>query len=377
VHSVIVYTSGHGFGHASRDIEVINAVGARAPGTRIIVRTSAPRWLFDLSVRVPHELAPGETDTGIVQRDSLSHDIGETVRRTAAFYASFDRRASDEAQFLREAGAAAVIADIPPLAFEAARRAGVPCFALGNFTWDWIYAGYPELAPGLVERIAEAYSSAAEAWRLPMHGGFESCRTVIDVPFIARHSTRDPRDTRAAFGLPPDRRVVLSSFGGYGLGGLPLDALDCLDRYAVVTTETSAGPAPRSTHPMVFSLQEHDIYRNGWRYEDLVRAADIVITKPGFGIIAECLANDTALVYTSRGRFAEYGVLVAEMPTFLRCAFIEQSDLLAGRWAVALDTALAKPKPPTHPATNGADVVASRLTTVLNSPQSALRSQRD
>ena len=49
-----------------------------------------------------------------------------------------------------------------------------------------------------------------------------------------------------------------------------------------------------------------------------MRAADVVVTKPGYGIIAECLANDTALLYTVRGHFIEYDVLVAAMPRFLR-----------------------------------------------------------
>ena len=54
--------------------------------------------------------------------------------------------------------------------------------------------------------------------------------------------------------------------------------------------------------------------------EDLVRAADVVVTKPGYGIISEAIANDAALLYTSRGRFVEYDVLVKEMPRYLRCA---------------------------------------------------------
>ena len=57
----------------------------------------------------------------------------------------------------------------------------------------------------------------------------------------------------------------------------------------------------------------HRCAASGYRYEDLVRAADVVVTKPGYGIIAECLANDTALLYTDRGRFIEYDVLVAAM----------------------------------------------------------------
>ena len=54
----------------------------------------------------------------------------------------------------------------------------------------------------------------------------------------------------------------------------------------------------------------------------------MVATKPGYGIIAECVANDTAILYTSRGRFVEYDVMVQEMPRYLRCAFISNEDLV-------------------------------------------------
>ena len=77
---------------------------------------------------------------------------------------------------------------------------------------------------------------------------------------------------------------------------------------------------------------------------------DVVATKPGYGIIAECIANGTALVYTSRGRFAEYDVLVREMPRYLRCAYLDNEALLAGRWQAALDAALNAPAPPETPA---------------------------
>ncbi len=63
------------------------------------------------------------------------------------------------------------------------------------------------------------------------------------------------------------------------------------------------------------------MYAAGLRYEDVVRAVDVVVTKPGYGIIAECLANDTALLYTSRGHFIEYDVLTRDAPRFLRTAY--------------------------------------------------------
>ena len=65
-----------------------------------------------------------------------------------------------------------------------------------------------------------------------------------------------------------------------------------------------------------------------------------------------------ALLYASRGRLIEYEVMVAEMPRMLRCRFMAQDDLLAGRWADDVDALLRQPPAPLNPLTNGADVAA-------------------
>ena len=161
-----------------------------------------------------------------------------------------------------------------------------------------------------------------------------------DIPFIARRSTRDAGDTRRALGLTGDRPAVLPSFGAYG-ADLPLALLRRSDSFALV--EPAPDPPP------------------GWFYQDLVAAADVVVSKPGYGIVSECVANDTALLYTSRGRFIEYDVFVAEMPHVLRCRYISQQDLLAGRWAHAVEALLAQPAPAERPRVDGARVAAETI----------------
>ena len=79
--SLVFHISGHGFGHASRDIEVINALLARLPDLQVHVRTYAPRWLFDLTVRGAVHYERIDCDTGVVQRDTLNPDIEATVAR--------------------------------------------------------------------------------------------------------------------------------------------------------------------------------------------------------------------------------------------------------------------------------------------------------
>src|SRR5262249_53161443 len=161
--------------------------------------------------------------------------------------------------------------------------------------------------------------TARLALRLPLWGGFAGLEAVTrDIPFIARHSTRSPMEVRRWMGVDERRPLLLLSFGGYGLAGLNTSRLAALGDYTVATTDF---PVPGNTiepaQGMVY-IAERQLYSDGYRYEDLVRAADVVVTKPGYGIVSECITNDTALLYTSRGRFPEYDVFVREMPSLLR-----------------------------------------------------------
>jgi hypothetical protein len=322
----------------------------------IFLRTSVARWLLERTLTVPFELDARPCDTGIVQLDSLHLDAAATIAQARAFYATLDARAAEEAGLLRARGVRFVVVDAPPLGCAAAATAGIPSVVVSNFTWDWIYAEYREHlagAPELIPAIQAAYGLADAAWRLPMHGGFETFppprpgatarQVMTDVPFVARHATHARAETRARLGLPLDRKLVLPSFGGYGVQGIDLAALDLGPSWQVAQVPDAA------------------IYGAGLRYEDLVAAVDVVATKPGYGIIAECIANGAAMVYTSRGRFVEYSVLVREMPRYLRCSYLDNAALLAGRWQAALDAALNAPAPPETPRTDGAEVIADMI----------------
>jgi len=304
----------------------MRALVQRRPDLRITVKTTAPSWLFERGPGVSYErFAP---DVGMAQNDSLTIDIAGTVARAARFYRDFDRRADVEASWLSAAGARLVLADIPPLAHAAAARASLPSIAISNFTWDWIYEGVPTFerdAPGVIQTIRDAYRNCTHALRLPMHGGFASMPHVTDIPMIARWSTTTRDRTRQAMHISDDRLFALASFSGHGLE-VPFERI-AGEQGLTVLSPTAGLPLPLE-------------------YADLVAAAAVVISKPGYGIVSECVASETPLLYTSRGHFAEYDVFVAEMPRVLRCRFIPQNDLRAGRWRTHIEALLAQDAPP-------------------------------
>ncbi len=363
--SIFFYISGHGYGHASREIETINALARRLPEWQIVVRTSAPRWLFDRTAPPGLTLIEGPCDTGIVQIDSVRLAEDETIWRADAFYGELPRLVDAELVHLRRHDARLAIVDAPPLGCAAAAAGSIPSVVLSNFTWDWIYQAYTgplASAPRLIPAIQESYRHARAAWRLPLYGGFETFSDVVDMPFVARHATVARAEVRRRLGLPPDALLALASFGGYGLHDFDPERLDCGDRWRVVLTGRGGRPAGA---PCVRIIDENAVYDAGMRYEDLVAAVEVVVTKPGYGIISECIANDTAMLYTARGRFPEYDVMVEQMPRFLRCEYIDRESLVEGRWRESLDRLCARPPAPERPATDGADVIAERIAGML------------
>ena len=359
---IACFISGHGFGHASRDVEVLNTLGALRPDLRFIVRSAVNPGLLTRTMKVPYGLRPGACDTGIVQATSVSHNDDATVREAQRFYAAFGSKIEAETRALAGDDVSLVFSDIAPLGFEVAACLGVPSIALANFTWDWVYEthpGFAAAAPALLPQLRAAYRRATLALELPFAGGFDVFSAVERLALVARRPSRGRAETRAHFGLPAEGRVALLSFGGYGLASLDLAAIDARDTWTIVTTDHSSGRATPTDGVRLVS--EDAFVGSGFRYEDLVAAVDVVVTKPGYGIISECIAGGTAMLYTSRGHFREYDLLVEAMPRYLRCKFISQADLFEGRWRDALEALVTQAAPPESLETNGAEAAAKRI----------------
>jgi L-arabinokinase len=354
------YITGHGFGHATRMAAVASALAARVAGLQISIVSTAPEWLFRLNLSGAFRIRPRALDVGVIQRDSLHLDARGTLKAYAGLLERQSATVRDEADILRRDGVDLVVADIPPAAFPVAAQAGVPGVGIGNFTWDWIYADYVRRLPGhapVLAAIRDAYGQADLFLRLPFHGPCDAFPVIRDIPMIARRARRSREAVRGALGLDASRPVILLSFGGFAIQGIDLDRVETLQEFCFLTTQ----PMPRALRNV------RRVTLNGFQYEDLVAQADAVITKPGYGIVSDCLVNRTPVLYTSRGEFAEYPLLVEGLERFGVSAFIANEDLLAGNWRGSLEGLLSRPGQWSDLPANGADVAAGLLEGFLTS----------
>lgn len=344
--------------------EVLRAVRAREPREPLTIVTAGPERLYRQAVPGLFEFRSLACDVGLVQKGALVMDEAATVEAWRAFVAGDDARIAAETRWLREIGASVVLGDIPPLAFTAAAEAGVPSFGLSNFSWDWIYRYMSGRHPGLADAAdwsAAAYRRCGLLLQLPFAGDLAAFPRREEIPLVARKPNLDRTEARKRLGLP-DGRLALVSFGGLGLPGFDPAVLGQVEGWNFLLTgidrmgtgNAIGGPANATGFDVGRAAAQ------GLGYIDLVGAADVVITKPGYGIVSDAIAARTRMVYTERGDFPEYPILVGEMTRWLPARHVSNEELLAGRVGAPLQDVLEM-RFPDPPDMSGAERAARRL----------------
>jgi Glycosyl transferase family 1 len=352
--SIAYYITGHGFGHAVRSSQVVRSLKKVSPHCEIHVRTTAPEWLFPKAVRYSRQ----SVDTGLVQRDSLEMDLAATVQTCRQLHEDAPAIVEREVSFVRDHDVRLVVGDIPPLCFEIAARAGIPSVAVTNFTWDGIYSAYqtryPEFAP-LIDEIRQFYAKTTLALTLPYPCDMNLFSRQEPIPWIARVSRLEKDEARSRFSLPQSATVVLLSFGGLGLQRLPWDKFKKMRDYFFVTT---ADERKLDGNILILpNAQRH--------YENLVRAVDVVITKPGYGIVTDVIAHRVPALYTDRGEFPEYLKLVEALKHSAVAEFIPQTELLSGNIERPLERILNKTRDWPPVGLNGAQIAAEKILSLI------------
>jgi len=129
----------HGFGHAVRAASVAAALQKLCPEILLILVTTVPRWLLDTYIPGDFIHRQRAFDVGVIQSDSLTMDKQATLEKLQQIRSAQNSIIAGEVNFIRTNKVSLILADIPPLAANIGQAAGVPCWMMGNFGWDFIY----------------------------------------------------------------------------------------------------------------------------------------------------------------------------------------------------------------------------------------------
>lgn len=350
---IVYYISGHGFGHAVRSIQIINEL--LGLGFQVSIKSTAPAFLFKEGLSRPVEVVPERFDVGLWQVDNIRFDLQKTKEKVKELLGSTEMLIEKERTFLLDQGVSGIVCDIPFIPLAAAERIGLPAIGVGNFSWDWIYAFYGKRDSewkALAERIREYYQAGGLLLRLPFHGDMSAFRKIVDIPLVVRKSQKEKATIRQALGLPKDRKIGLIGYSQVELPQRAIKKIEPLSKEYLFLLRP-----PLNWKASVFRR----VVDEGVSFVDLVCAADFVIAKPGYGMVSDCLSHGTPIIFSDRGIFPEYPILVEGIRSHLSCSYMPKEDLFSGNWAPYLEELGKQPRLVPKIKTNGAQVAAKRI----------------
>ncbi len=353
---IAYYITAHGYGHGSRSCDVLNALRTADPQRPIIVKTDLPTDFMSSRLRPDIEVRPGAFDLGLIQKDSIHVDLEASLETITTLYERERELIEQEKQFMADEHIGVVVADIPAIPLAAAQEAGLPNIACSNFGWNWIYSEFVDHDPRwqfFVDKFAGVYSKTDLLLRQPFSESMSAFPHIIDLPLLAKPGTARRALIAEATGADPEKSWVLLSFTSLNLSPAAIANISHLRRCEIFTVEPMHCPGI------------HTLSRSLLTFADIMASVDYVVTKPGFGIVSECIANNKPIIYSDRKNFLEYPVLVDAIEKYCRHAFIPNVELYAGDLARALADAENAPPPKETMPRGGAEMAANEILRML------------
>jgi L-arabinokinase len=290
----------------------------------------------------------------MIQLDSIRVDVDATLGRVERLYEKREALVRQEANFLKGGGFGLAVADIPAIPLEAAARVGISAIAIGNFSWDWIYSAFvarDSRWEKAVEDFRGGYERADLLLRLPFYGDMRAFHVTEDVPLVASPGVPRRREIARLTGCPSETRWILLSFTTLEWDAAAIERVSKLSGISFITV------LPLEWRGKNF----YAIDRNSIPFADVVASVDAVLSKPGFGIVSECIVNGKPLIYADRSDFLEYSPLLEGIRKYLKNVHIPSGMLYRGDLRDALDRIESAPQPSQKLAHGGAPLAAQRL----------------
>ena len=166
---LLIYISGHGYGHVAQVAPVINALSALIPDLRITLCTAVPKGFLQSRIRSAFQYLPYEADFGMCMVSPFEVEVMASMQAYAAFHQNWEEKVAAESVVISKLAPDLVLSDVAYLPLASAAKSGVPAIAMCSLNWADIFEHYCSEMSGAVEilqQIKMAYEQAEHFLRL-------------------------------------------------------------------------------------------------------------------------------------------------------------------------------------------------------------------
>lgn len=295
--TIAYYISDYGFGHASRSIAVIREMFNQFDRElKVVVCNSfAISFLKESLKGLNVEFRNVDTDVGYVLKPkSMDVDKELLTRKYLDFTKEWDSRIEEEKEFLQKKYIDFVISDISPLPFVPASDLGIPSAGVSNFTW---HSAYEELVEEEhLNVFKKAYSRMDSFYALACSKEIQWSPRDRNYSFIAREIDREEVLSISQRINPNNDKLVIY----FGLGMKVDNRFENLKLWDIHNCVFIVSNNIKVDLANVYKIP--DDYTESQNY---LAAADIVITKAGWGTVSEAVISNKPLLILDRRNMNE------------------------------------------------------------------------
>lgn len=349
--ALYVAITNHGFGHVTRTASVLAELQHRCPEVSLTIVTTAPRWLLEAYLSQDFTYRSQRLDIGVVQSDSLTFDKAATLQQLQTLRAIAPELIETEAHFIQEQNIPLILADIPPIATQIAKAAGVSCWMMSNFGWDLIYDQWGDEFKEMVGWVRRCFQDCDRLFRLPFHSPMSTFPVVEEIGLTGgrpKFSTAEIRDKLSL--TAPQEHTVLLSFGGLGLNEVPYKNLQYFSDWQFITLNAQAPDLPN----LIKVDGKH------YRPVDLMPACGRLVSKPGYGTFAEACRVGIPIISIPRSDFAEAQYLLKGIEQHCTHQILAPAEFTTSNWEF-LTRPLNEPLSSTRLSTDGNEAIAQAI----------------
>jgi hypothetical protein len=332
---ILYYITSHGHGHAVRSCTIGNLL---SPEIKLTIRTSLPKSFFQEELTRPFDYFPGTFDCGCIQTDGITVDIQKTLETYMGIARQNEVILEQEVQWCKKHRVTGIVSDIVPFAFEVADQAGIPSVGISNFSWSDIYEPYLDIMPSFrpyLEKIRSQYAKAGLLLALFPPNAMSDFTNRVPVSLVAKKGINIIDKIKTRFNINSDKRVGLIYTGNFGMGPVAWNKLEQFPDWEFI------GLYPLPNSPRNYHL----LNKSDFPYKDISASVDLLISKIGYGVFSECLANGIPLIYTPRTDFAEHPVLEKAIQDWGHGYSLSYEDYYNLNWEDTLTTIISRKKP--------------------------------
>ena len=355
--TVYIAITDHGFGHAARTASIAGQLQKLLPAVKLILVTTAPRWLLECYIDGDFIYRQRGFDVGVVQADSLKMDLDATLSKWHQIIDNQAEIITEEVAFCREHQVNLVFADAPPLATLIAKQLGLPCWMSGNFGWDFIYRDWGGEFTAIADWISDCYGQCDRLFRVPLHEAMDRFPMIEDVGLTGGDPKYSLDTLREKFDLiQPKERTILLTFGGLSLDAIPYQNIKHFPDYQFITLDRQAPDLPNLVKALDRAV----------RPVDFMPLCDRVVSKPGYSTYSEALKLQIPIVSLTRSGFAEAEIIINGMQDYGYHQVISPDEFFGTNWDF-LDSPLQPPRLNTPINIDGNHTIASTIVKYFSS----------